>query len=373
MTPLFLSLLRAGDFIMQVPLIRKLAGSHKAHVVINDEFKQLANLYPEFEFYFFPRREIQKIINQAETSLLVPYDILQQFFFNLNQKQWTEVYNLTHTRLSAYFMNCIPASKKMGLQYEEGIILPFQNSWQEFFNVSFSENRPSDYHYLTALSKAMECDSPMVKTSEKRQSRKILFQTLTSDVKKNWPLEKWAELYRRFRIARPQYEISVLCAPHEKASLQNFFPEEILFACDLTGARHALRSAELLITGDTSVAHLAAEVRAPMVVVSLGSSDLTKTAPWQHGTIVLSSATSCSPCAHSSQCPYPTTLCGEQLMVRTVLSAALAQLEDRFDLSIAEPEFAYRMQMTFKNGLKPVDISLSRRKDGIIEEDIKLL
>jgi ADP-heptose:LPS heptosyltransferase len=370
---LFISLLRAGDFIMQSPLIRANLKRGKIHVVVNDEFRQLQSLYPEFQFHFFPRQLIQKAINDSSSSLLSPYLILQEFIQELKLTPWNEIYNLSHTWLSAYLMNEVEAPIKKGLQHNGQNFIPFNNKWMEFFNDRFSENKRSPYHYLTVLSQALDLVVPPVQLKDKRDSGEILFQCFTSDRKKNWPLDRWADLFKRLQKSRPEYDVKILCSPTEFNDLKAFFPESSLKVTSLIEARDLIKSARLLVCGDTSMAHLAAETRTPVLTLSLGSSDLTKTAPWQQGAFVMTATTSCSPCLHASQCPYTVTACGESLNVRSVLSAALAQLEDRNFISLAEPERVFRMEYQIRFGLIPTEISLSRRKDGIIEQDIELL
>jgi ADP-heptose:LPS heptosyltransferase len=370
---LFISLLRAGDFIMQVPLMRSSMRSGKVSVVVNDEFQQLQELYPEFEFYFFPRNRIQKSINDSSTSLFHPYKILEDFISELKIKTWHKVYNLSHTKISAFLMSNIDAEIKKGLQHNGQNFMPFNNEWMDFFNDRFSDNQRSPYHYLTVLAQSLDLSVPVPQPKEKRESGDILFQCFTSDRKKNWSLDKWSDLYKRFKNSRPGISIKIICSPSEANSLKAFFPESSLLVSSLTDARNYMKSARLVICGDTSFAHLAAETQTPVLMLSLGSSDLTKTSPWQQGAVVMTATTSCSPCLHSSNCPYTVTQCGDFLKVRSVLSAALAQLEERDFISLAEPERVFRMECKLRYGLIPQEISLSRRKDGIIEQNIELL
>lgn len=365
---LFLSLLRAGDFIMQVPLIKSAAKGQEIHVLVNDEFLQLANLYPEFQFHFFPRKALQNLINQQETSLLAPYSQLRSFIEKMNLEKFTSLYNLTHNRISAYLMEQLRAPEKKGLLFSGHQFQAFENSWQEFFNKTFSENIRSNYHYLTVLSRSLGLELPLVKTAEKRNSKKIYFQCFTSDMKKNWPVQKWVDLFKRTQHMRPDYSIEIICTAEEKKQLLPFVEESALQVCDLQTAKALIAEAEILVSCDTSLAHLAAETRTPVVVISLGSSDYTKTMPWLQGTWVVSSQTECGPCKHSSACPFTETLCAEQLRVSTVLSVIKAQLEDRYFLSIAEPEKVLRMEWTMSQGPQPMDVSLSRRTDGFNEQ-----
>lgn len=365
MKSLFLSLLRAGDFIMQVPLIRSAGQKGQIHVLVNDEFDQLAELYPEFHFHFFPRRLLQNLINNQNTSLFEPFYTLQNFVNELNKEKFYSVSNLTHNRISAYLMDQIQAHEKKGLTFSKDSILPMTNSWQVMFNKTFSENQRSPVHYLTALAKSIDSRIPQIlPIQDRRNKNKVYLQAFTSDEKKNWPLNKWAELHTRLQKARPDLEFYFLAASNEVPKLSNWINPQFIIECRLSEAREILKQAHFFISSDTSLAHLAAETRTPMLVLSIGSSDYTKTMPWLHGTWVLSSDVGCSPCRHTQACHQTTHVCADTLKVSTVLNVVAQTLLDRFEMSVAKPEKIFRMQMDINQGLLPIESSLTRRIDG---------
>jgi len=79
------------------------------------------------------------------------------------------------------------------------------------------------------------------------------------------------------------------------------------------GAFSLLRKARLLLTGDTSVKHLAAAARTPIVEVSLGSSDLHRTGAYFHGSVIIQSREACAPCAHSKACHRERHFCATRI------------------------------------------------------------
>lgn len=373
MRVLFVSLLRAGDFIMQIPLLKSQAVNSEVHVLVNDEFIQLKELYPEFHFHFFPRKYLQTVINDQKSSLLKPFEVLKNTTNQLNQLNFIKIYNLTHNRISGFLMDQLQAKEKQGLVFSNDKFVPFKNSWHSFFNSTFSENKRSSYHYLTALAQSVDLAIPQLNTVQDRsESKQIYFQVFTSDSKKNWHLNQWIELFERFSRARPDVQVQILASPLEAQTLSAHFSANQIFVCSLTEAREKLKTSALLVTGDTSLAHLAAETQTPVLVLSLGSSDFTKTMPWMQGAWVLSSEVACAPCSHVSICSQTQHLCGQSLKVSTVLNVMNGILSNRYKFSIASPERIDRMEYQLKNGLMPVSASFTRREDGNIKQNSDL-
>jgi len=358
MKKLFVSLLRLGDVIMQKPLIESAGVGHEIHILINDEFAQLAHLYPQFKFHLFPRKYLQNLINRPETSLLAPFEELRHFMTELNKHGFREVVNMTHTKLSAYVMDQIEAPIKRGLEFQKDRFKAFDNDDQKYFNETFSSNTRSQMHYLAALSKSLALPAPRLKNVEDRRSYDTVYlQVLTSDAKKNWHLQNWQELAIRLNQIQPDWKIKVLCADFEVEKLQGYFSEDQIEVASLLEVREKLRTSRLLISGDTSIAHLAAETSTPAIILSLGSSDYTKTMPWIHGHWILTAEIACSPCSHSVQCSQALHECAESIRVSSVLSVVNGLERDQYAYSLAKPEVLYRTEFDPQNGMKTVNHS----------------
>ncbi len=353
MKKLFISLLRAGDFIMQRPLLASQAESHDVHVLVNDEFQQLRALYPEFTFHFFPRQELQALINQPHTSLLKPFENLRNLMGELNEQGFDEIVNLTHNRLSAYLMDQLEATSKKGLQFKDDRFLPLENKYHTYFNETFSSNKRSNIHYLAVLAKSLDLPIPRLQTAEDRSDKRTVYlQVLTSDEKKNWSLHKWMGLLEQLRNQYPLLKFKVLAAPFELDKLKAYFNPQDLEVTSLFELREQLKNARMLITGDTSAAHLAAETRTPCLVLSLGSSDPTKTSPWLFGAWVMSTTTACAPCVHSSPCSQKTHLCEDDLKISAVLSVIRGIENDKQNFGIVMPAVLFRAEFDMHYVLK---------------------
>jgi hypothetical protein len=104
------------------------------------------------------------------------------------------------------------------------------------------------------------------------------------------------------------------------------------------GAQEILKQSCLLVTGDTSIKHLAAQSGVPIVELTLGSSDFTKTAAFSAASEIISASVPCSPCAHSQGCSQKSQICAEQITVDQVFAAVW----DKLSQKASQPSFTIR-------------------------------
>lgn len=330
---LVVSLLRLGDLIQQQALLRGLRAQHpqaEIHILVNRQFAQVENILGSIvdRYIYFERDAIQKGLGEAEYNILWSYSQLAELVHRLNQESYDLTLNLTHNKLSAFLIGALEVRNKRGLYHQDGRFQGLSNRWLRYFNDRFSGTQRSLFQYVEILGKAFGIPHEVAQRpfSSGVKSKLLLMQCLTSDSKKNWGLEKFAQLKRTIETSLVDYKVRVLGAPFEKDILGRTFAEDDLLICDLAEVRQHLQNAALLVTGDTSVKHLAAQVGTPIVEISLGSSDGSKTAAFSKQSVVLTSAVPCAPCVHSQRCPQQSHLCAEDVTVERVFEAVWNQL-----------------------------------------------
>ena len=323
---LMLSLLRLGDILMHRQVVQNLKRQYpnaRIHMLIHSQFQSVQNLLPEVDqWHLLDRNQIQKILVERQQSPIAAFEKLQVLVGELNAERFDLVFNLTHNRFSVRLMDLIQSPDKRGVALNLGRKVADQNMWQTYLNENFSEIRGSRFHYLEVLQKSLGIQSSALPVGEKRSSPLILLQLLTSDVKKNWGLQRFAELKNRLQAQFPQAHILGICSPQEKDQVSKAFAWNEFLTPSLEEASALLNEAALLSTGDTSIQHLATQQGCPVVSLFLGSADPVKTAPWQQGAWVIQGQAACAPCAHSSPCHQSRHLCAESLQVETVFSLA---------------------------------------------------
>lgn len=318
---LVVSLLRLGDLFMQKALLKSLRQQHpecEIHFLIHREFQKIQSFFPEVrDFHFFERQEWSQWINQAEVPLFKPLKHLGHLIEELNALKFDKVWNWTHQNGSAYLMELIQAREKVGLQSQHGQIRLGSSKALRNFNNSFTNLDNCGPHYIEHLSGIFNLPLPQAlrvrESLHEKKENLICLQPLSSDAKKNADLEffrQWIELHQK---DRPQDRILVLGAPQEKFQLESFFSSEIIHIGTLNEVAEILQQADLLISVDTAIKHLAALQGTLILEMAFGSAQPAKTGPWSEKYYFLSPTVSCWPCSHSRPCTQPTRVCAQQL------------------------------------------------------------
>ncbi|QDK36648.1 glycosyltransferase family 9 protein [Bdellovibrio sp. NC01] len=328
---LVVSLLRLGDIIQQEPLLRGLRDKYpeaEIHLLVNKQFSSIERLLSGVvnRFITFDREALQRGLGEAEFNILWSYSQLENLVQSLNAEGYDQVLNFTHTKLSAYLIGAIDAKAKKGLHQTDGKFAGLENRWLRYFNDRFSANQKSLFHYVELLGKSFDIPVPKKQNEQRAKSKTVLLQCLTSNQKKNWGLFNFARLKRTIESALVDYKVQVLGASFERAELLEYFSDSDLLICDLPDAQKHLQAAALLVTGDTSIKHLAAQIGTPIVEIAIGSSDPVKTGAYSANAEVITTTVPCAPCGHAQGCTQKSHLCAEEITVDQVFAAVWDKL-----------------------------------------------
>lgn len=323
---LVLSLLRMGDVLLHeaaLQNIRKDNPQSEIQVLINDVAQKICPVITSVDrWWIFPRKTIQNQIVQAESNPNHAFSTLSNIVEQLNQEKFDVVYNLSHTKFSARFMDLIQAKVKKGIFFENGQVKKISNSWLKFFNDYFSKSNNSPFHYSFMLNKSVDLGPVALYRDVKSVSDKpkAALQVLTSDTKKNWGLENWRNLLDQLKKSYPDWQWWVLGSPQEKQQLQVYFSQDELQILDFKDLSLFFKECAYLITGDTSVQHMAAREGVKILSLFLGSANIFKTAACSTSNLIVSSDESCFPCWHADPCHRSEHFCGKTISPQEVLN-----------------------------------------------------
>lgn len=344
MKVLVVSLLRIGDLFMHIEMMNQWKEISNSNIsfLINDECQGAIPILRQvgYSHFIFPRKEIQKTINQSRTHLLEPIWCIQDLVEELNKSKWDLVLNLTHTRVSGYLSFLLNSTNKRGLvATEEHLFLLNGNSILKEFNNKYTELTNSPRHYLEWLADSFNL--PIKKPTANFQKGKIYLQIFTSDSKKNWSILKWKSVFDQIKNVFPDYEIKILASDKEKHEISSYWTLDQIEILSLFDAFLEFQKASLLVACDTSLIHLASLARCPSIMLSLGSSNKTKTFPFLLGSQVISSEIPCRPCRHDDKCSRSTHECSDDLNESQVVRAIINQISNLMNFNQkAQKEFA---------------------------------
>jgi ADP-heptose:LPS heptosyltransferase len=314
---LVVSLLRMGDFFQQIQLLRQLSETTQVHVLLNESLREAAAIFPEFEYRFFPRQQLQDLLTSSQANTLAAFETLQNFCSGLNQEGYSEIQNWTHNFLSARLIDLLEVPKKTGCRFEQGQAVKMRCA-EVYLNEVWGPSRRPSFHWMDAVQMSLGVSRAALMKADQHRHGPTYLQIFTSDEKKNWPQVQWLEVAARIRDLGE--DVRILCAPFELEKLKTEFYAYRIEVLGLADLRDTLTKAKLVISGDTAIIHLAALTRTPVLGLYLGSADPFKTGPQQHLARVLWPEVDCSPCRHAKACDQRSHLCAESLKPEDVLS-----------------------------------------------------
>lgn len=354
---LVVNLLRLGDVISMAPALKALHvanTSAEIHVLVNSGVEPAARILPHLNrVHTFERNRMQSALIDGNRPMFEAYDVLGQLVERLSEEKFDVIYNFTHNRLSGWLCGLIPAEKKIGLAIDGAGGVSFGSAWFRHLNqqVDFEEAQcfhHSDVFFAAVGGLALQrqrnevdsqlLDSVLRETNEGRSeadqlierakgecTRIVLMQISTSDQKKEWGDQRFRSLAEHLLRKHPDTALFVLGSPQEEPRIQNFCESvegdrERLFPtiCSLEAVLSLLENSDLLVTGDTSIKHIASASTSRIIELAIGSSDPFRTGPWKSGDIVIASREACRPCGHSEGCHRESHLCATAIDVEDV-------------------------------------------------------
>lgn len=364
---LAVNLLRLGDIVATAPAIRVLRKRFpkaKIDLLVNGGYQSVAKMIGDVDrVRLFDRDLLQAATAEADRPFFAGFDHLQDFVEELSSENYDLVVNFTHNRLSGWLLGLVSAKEKLGLVLDGQGGVSFGSAWFRHLNqqVDFEDNQAFNHTdvFIGAVGGyGIETDGDffdglLVETEAGRQEadrilaqapgggRRLALQVSTSDAKKEWGDSSYTAMLVELskRVAGEPLDVFVFGAPTEAARIEAL-AESVKDVAGLSvvpaiasfaGALSLLEEVDLLVTGDTSIKHIASASSVPVIELILGSADAHRTGSWKNGDWMIRSKESCAPCGHSEKCHRGSHACAEGLrptVVAKFVSAVLAGKEE---------------------------------------------
>lgn len=338
---LIVSLLRVGDVLMSAPVIRDLRvkyPSARIDLLVNSQCASIAPLMKTVDRVLeFDRNGFQRGLGEASVPFFESYERLSGLLDEIESQNYDIAINLTQNRLSGWLMGLIEAKERVGLVLDhEGRGL-FGSNWFRYLNQQIDLESHEVFHFNDIFRFALgldgiESNAPALEETEAGRAeavdvlksaagpRVICVQALSSDVKKDWGLDRFAAALAVVAARHPDTSFAILAAPFERERLRPLVSvlnqngvNAFLAVTSFEGAFSLLKSSELLLTLDTSLKHLAAAAGTKIVEICVGSSDPARTGADSNGAVIVKSKESCAPCVHSSPCHREQHFCAQRI------------------------------------------------------------
>lgn len=306
---LVINLLRLGDVVMNVPVINGLRARRADAQIDMLTFKPASALHvmlPKVNrWWTIDRDELQDGLGRADVPMLASFSVLKEQLDAINAEKYDLIINLTQTKFSAYVAGYLKAGDRLGLTYDLKGLPHFYSPWFRYLDERADGEIDDVFHHTDIFAHACGIgeaprDWTLKVTAKGRDEVEALnlgtgeviaLQLFTSDEKKNWPVGRWLDFVHELKAHRPTIQIVALGAPNERERLLEFTAmagtEIIPAVLSLEGAVALLHRAKLLLTGDTSIKHLANSATAKVIELSLGWSDYRRTGVYKENSLIV--------------------------------------------------------------------------------------
>ena len=344
---LVISLLRLGDFMQALPVLDGLRRQYRIRELDLLTFapvRQMEPMVPGIQrWWTLDRDGLQSGLGEADIPMLTSFAWLKETLDEIDANKYDCIVNLTQTYFSAWIAGYLHAPQRAGLTMDVRGQAQFHSPWFQYLDehagtqVSDVFHNTDIFFYGSGLNgperqwRLQETKAGRAEVAALRlpKGEKIVLQMLTSENKKNWSTEAWLQMMRELHQSRPNASFVLLGAPNESSTLQAVHGQSqreglptVPAILSLAGALTLLKQAQLLITGDTSIKHLANATDIPVLELSLGSSDWRRTGAYKSNTYILQAKVACAPCPHSAPCSQARHECALQLKPSTVALTA---------------------------------------------------
>lgn len=347
---LIISLLRIGDFLTHIKAIESFKEDEKIqfYFLTHKSNSNITFIAPWIKhLYYFDRELVQKSQKECFTMINNGLAHTKTLIEEINQNKFDFIFNFTNTKTSAYFTNELHANHKIGLIYKEGQFsvndpsqwfIELNNKTHSKFNFidifkqSLNNNLSINLN-LTLMTSREKIKQQITSDDTLTKSKLICFQLTTSDIKKNGNLLIWKKLILHLILHLRDFDFKILCAPDEFQNQNSEWSDFIeankqvsLSACTFKEALTYIRQAQLLVTLDTSIKHLASFSQTPIFEIPLGSSNPIETGAYSAQSYMYFKPIECQPCKHSAHCDQQYK-CHKQIDVYEICRSIIFILE----------------------------------------------
>jgi ADP-heptose:LPS heptosyltransferase len=338
---LVLSISRMGDIVQSIPFFRRLELRHpgsEIHVLVEECFADVAEFLPHVNRIATVRLEdlLPDLSSGRSHNLARATTFYRGLVAELRAEQYGEVWNLTHTRPSMVLNALLAGHRGCGVTLDRDGLQKVNSPWLIYF---FATNLARPWCQFNLVDIYANCvtgvdwaagrnteivppgDSPLPPGAG---DHRIAVHAGASQATKQWPLESFRRVVERL-VARGNVSV-VLIGGRRDESLATAFQgiPRVTSLIGKTTPRElaaVLAQSRVLLSNDSGPMHVAAAVKTPVIVITIGSALGSETAPYGDGHWVIEPDSPCFPC--SAHYPCQTLTCGQRITTETV--AALTE------------------------------------------------
>ncbi len=257
--------------------------------------------------------DTQSFFEKPTDNLKTCLTKLHNFVFDLKKYDFNIVINLSFCKTSSYLTTLIKPKVIMGIHRNERSQLAINDKWSQYIysNVMSTPNCP--FNLVDIYKNMLGAKEAHVNNFNLDTKNQIIIHPFASSRKKSWGPNKWTELIYKLLKENKETTIVMVGAKHDKENADRIFthPSLQLFKDRIINKTETntieesfndLAASKLFIGHDSMVSHLAAVIRIPSIVISLGTVRPHETTPYSDKVINIAAKNKCFPCNVETSC-----------------------------------------------------------------------
>ena len=312
MRVLIAQMTRMGDMLQTTALVRCIKTKHPdAHItaMVRDMGEAIVKANPDIDdVIVYDEDEMYLDMNSDDSDrLLRAYERADGYVRDLQERRFNVIYNCTHSLASAMLFKLVDPPQVVGAHLSDDWQFVLRGRGPNYFFTNARRREHNSLNICDQFRLFLE-DAPLcqelvfdVTDEDRRQAAEILgglgigprdflacFQLGASDRYKRWPEAHFAALGKQ--LADQRNARIVLLGVKNEADLGRTFDEHAPgLAAHLFGKTTipqlaaVLERTNVLVTNDTGTMHIAAAVKCPIVLVSVGYVHFRETGPYGAG------------------------------------------------------------------------------------------
>ncbi|MCB0348140.1 MAG: glycosyltransferase family 9 protein [Bdellovibrionales bacterium] len=357
MNILFINTLRLGDTLMSWHIIKGIQQKYKSasidYLTFDNSRPLLPILQGDVKFHFISRTLLQNMCADIDVSIFRAYDELERELKPVVQKKYDLIINYSNTKISTYLASMCNGSEIIGTHYNAQKVVNYGSKWIEYLDLKSTSKQGGHFHFNEIFTNALQVTAPeniklnettagLVEVRKYTQSnkKKYVLQLFSNDKKKDFPIEKLDSFLTKLNQDLDG-EFLLLCMPNSRElSIPLPIENAKWVPCSLEGAYSLIKSAQAVISVDTSIKHLAVFSDAKIIELCFGSSRPQQTGAYKSSALVIQSKEYCYPCRHSQACSREAIYCSQRLDVEEIGSLIVNYINNKKMDAIASVDYS---------------------------------
>ncbi len=329
---LMLNLTRMGDLIQSTPLLKGLRQKYpdaKITLLVGSDFYEFSKRLPVVDDWIVLNlKQFKEKSQQGGVSWVELYQYFQKTLNQVRAKQFDLVFNLSHSKLSAFIISYLKIEEVRGFKCNSQGDRMTDHPWLQYFFTEPFNRSFNTFNLVDLFSKAG--DIPLQKQSvEIRQSLDdseradqilknysvdenemlIGFQAGSSLEGRRWPTSHFAKLGDRLiqdlnaRIVlfgvKSESQIGESIVADMKSSEKVI---NLIGQTDISELTGLVGRCDYLVTNDTGTMHIAAALNTSIVGLFFAHAHPPETGPYSEGQLLFQADIPCAPCSYGVEC-----------------------------------------------------------------------